>query len=93
MEYGSETLASLVRMFSRLPGIGSKTSQRLALHLLRSKDEDVQRLGNLILELKDKVGFCESCGGITEGAQCAICKDPGRNQEVICVYYISHFFS
>jgi recombination protein RecR len=85
MEYGSETLASLVRMFSRLPGIGSKTSQRLALHLLRSKDEDVQRLGNLILELKDKVGFCESCGGITEGAQCAICKDPGRNQEVICV--------
>ena len=85
MEYDSETLAGLVKLFSRLPGIGSKTSQRLTLHLLRSKTEDVEKLGNLILELKQKVGFCESCGSITEDTKCAICTDPGRNREIICV--------
>jgi recombination protein RecR len=85
MEYGSETLANLVRQFSRLPGIGLKTAQRLALHLLRSGDEEVERLGSLILELKHKVGFCGECGGITESPTCAICTDPARTGEIICV--------
>ena len=85
MDYGSETLASLVRYFSKMPGIGVKTAHRLALHLLRSDDGDVTRLGELILELKQKVGFCKSCGGITEAEECAICKDPSRNRDMICV--------
>ena len=85
MEYGSETLANLVRQFARLPGIGFKTAQRLALHLLRSSDEEVEKLGSLILELKHKVGFCSVCGGIAESATCAICTDPARSADVICV--------
>ncbi|UCH83837.1 MAG: recombination protein RecR [Candidatus Latescibacterota bacterium] len=85
MEYGSETLASLVKQFARMPGVGLKTAQRLALYLLRSKPEDVERLGTLVLELKDKVGFCQVCGSITEDEKCAICKDTSRNTETICV--------
>ena len=85
MKYGSETLASLVKLFARMPGIGSKTAQRLALHLLRSSDEEVAKLGQVILELKQKVGFCKACGSITESEKCAICTDPGRNREVLCV--------
>jgi recombination protein RecR len=85
MEYGSETLANLVRQFAKLPGIGLKTAQRLALHLLRSGDDEVEKLGSLILELKHKVGFCSVCGGITESATCAICTDPGRSAEIVCV--------
>ncbi|MEJ2720348.1 MAG: recombination mediator RecR [bacterium] len=85
MEYGSETLANLIKQLARMPGIGLKTAQRLALYLLRSKTEDVQRLGALITELKDKVGFCRVCGSITEDEKCAICKDPSRIPEIICV--------
>ena len=85
MEYGSETLASLIKLFARMPGIGSKTAQRLALHLLRSEEEQVARLGQVILELKQKVGFCKVCGSITESEKCAICTDPGRDREVLCV--------
>jgi len=85
MEYGSETLASLVRLLGKMPGVGSKTAQRLALHLLRSDDASVAKLGQTILELKQKVGFCKTCGSITEAEQCAICTDPGRDREILCV--------
>jgi recombination protein RecR len=85
MEYGSETLANLIKQFARMPGIGFKTAQRLALYLLRSKSDDVDRLGTLILQLKDKVRFCQACGSITEDVECAICKDATRNQRLICV--------
>jgi recombination protein RecR len=85
MEYGSETLASLVKLFARMPGIGRKTAQRLALHLLRAEAADVERLGSLILKLKETVRFCRSCRGITESEECAICKDLTRNRELICV--------
>jgi recombination protein RecR len=85
MEYGSKTLAALVKAFARMPGIGQKTAQRLALHLLRSQPEEVERLGGLIDDLKRKVRFCKSCGSITEDENCAICKEPSRNREIICV--------
>lgn len=85
MEYGSETLAGLIKQFARMPGIGLKSAQRLALHLLRSSDEEVDKLGALILELKSKVRFCGICGAITEEESCAICKDGSRNREIVCV--------
>lgn len=85
MEYGSETLASLVKQLARMPGIGVKTAQRLALHLLKSSDEDVERLGTSVLELKQKVRFCSTCGAITEDDTCAICKDPSRIRDIVCV--------
>jgi recombination protein RecR len=85
MDFGSETLASLIRAFSRLPGIGSKTAQRLALFLLRGRNDEAENLGRLLLTLKEKVRFCRSCGGITEAQECAICKDPSRDRGLICV--------
>ena len=85
MEYGSETLANLVKGLARMPGIGLKTAQRLALHLLRSSDEEVERLAALVLGLKEKVRFCGTCGAITEEETCAICKDESRNREIVCV--------
>ncbi len=85
MDYGSETLATLVKLFSRMPGIGRKSAQRLALHILKSDPRDAERLGKTILELQSKVGFCESCGSITEDPECAICKDVTRNREIVCV--------
>jgi len=85
VDYGSETLGALVKAFSRLPGIGAKTAQRLAMFVLRSPDEVGETLGHLLMALKVKVRFCDTCGSITETQLCAICTDPGRNPEQICV--------
>ena len=82
--YGSRTLANLIRRFAKMPGIGPTSAHRLALHLLKSDSDDVEALGSLILELKQRVRFCEICGGITEEPECAICKDMGRNRETVC---------
>jgi len=85
MDFGSETLASLVKAFSRLPGIGAKTAARLALFLLRGTNDEAETLGQLLLTLKEKVRFCRICGGITEDDECAICMDPGRDRGIICI--------
>lgn len=85
MDFGSETLTALVKSLSRLPGLGGKSALRLALHLLRPDNDDAARLSALLAELKQKVRFCAICGSITESEQCAICKDPARNRELICV--------
>jgi recombination protein RecR len=85
MDYGSETLAALVKAFSRLPGIGAKTAQRLSLFMLRSKHDEIETLGQLLLTLREKVRFCNTCGSITEAQECAICTDTRRNRELICV--------
>jgi recombination protein RecR len=83
--YGSETLAALVKAFSRLPGIGAKTAQRLTMFVLRSPDEVGETLGQLLMAIREKVRFCDTCGSITETQLCAICTDPGRDPELICV--------
>jgi recombination protein RecR len=85
MDLGSETLTALVKALSRLPGIGSKTALRLALHLLRPDNPDAGRISLLLAELKSKVRFCATCGAITEAERCAICTDPARAQDLICV--------
>lgn len=85
MDFGSETLSSLVKSLSRLPGLGSKSALRMALHLLRSDNQDAERISALLAELKQKVRFCSECGSITEAEQCAICKDPARTRDLICV--------
>lgn len=85
MDFGSETLTSLVKSLSRLPGLGSKSALRIALHLLRPDNPDAERISALLAELRQKVRFCADCGSITESDRCAICKDPARNREVVCV--------
>jgi recombination protein RecR len=68
-----------------LPGIGQRTAQRLAFHLLRADDEEARALAAAILEMKEKVGLCEICFNLAEGPRCRICEDPRRDATVICV--------
>ena len=75
----------LIDELGRLPGIGPKSAQRLAFHLLSADPHDVRRLVDAINEVKEKVRFCLVCGNIAEGEQCRICRDPRRDPSVLCV--------
>jgi recombination protein RecR len=82
---GPAPLARLVAELGRLPGIGQRTAQRLAFHILRAPDEEAESLALAIREVKEKVGLCERCFNLAEGPLCRICLDPNREQETICV--------
>ena len=82
---GPAPLARLVAELSRLPGIGQRTAQRLAFHLLRAPDEEAFALGDAIREVKEKVGLCEECFNLAEGPVCRICADANRDRASICV--------
>ena len=82
---GPAPLARLVVELSRLPGIGQRTAQRLAFHLLRAPDEEAAALAESIREVKEKVGLCERCFNLAEGPLCRICADSGRDRSTICV--------
>jgi recombination protein RecR len=75
----------LVSELAKLPGIGQRTAQRLAFHILRSEDADALALGDAIREVKEKVGLCELCFNLAEGPRCEICTDARRDQSLICV--------
>ena len=75
----------LIDELGRLPGVGPKSAQRIAFHLLQADPQDVQRLVQTLSEVKDKVAFCETCGNVAEGTQCRICADPRRDSSAICV--------
>jgi recombination protein RecR len=75
----------LIDEFGRLPGIGPKSAQRIAFHILQTETFDVSRLAELLTELRDKVHFCEICGNVAEQQTCSICRDPRRTPTLICV--------
>jgi recombination protein RecR len=75
----------LIDELGRLPGIGPKSAQRIAFHLLAADAEDARRLAEALTEVKLKVRFCEICGNVAESEQCRICQDPRRSVAVICV--------
>jgi recombination protein RecR len=75
----------LIDEFSRLPGIGPKSAQRIAFHILQTETFDTTRLSELLMDVKTKVRFCEVCGNVTEEATCSICRDPRRSPATICV--------
>ncbi|WP_336652807.1 MULTISPECIES: recombination mediator RecR [unclassified Leucobacter] len=75
----------LIDEFGRLPGIGPKSAQRIAFHILQTQNFDVSRLAELLTEVRAKVRFCEVCGNITEQERCSICRDPRRDHSLICV--------
>ena len=79
------SLTRLVDALMRLPGVGAKTAQRLAFHLLKAPREEAFKLAEAIIEVKEKIGICNLCCNIAEGERCAICIDPGRDPGVICV--------
>ena len=75
----------LVTELSKLPGIGGRTAQRLAFHLLQASEEDALGLADAIREVKERIGLCEVCFNLAEGPQCAICADARRDTDLICV--------
>ncbi|MFQ4148376.1 recombination mediator RecR [Arthrobacter sp. LAPM80] len=75
----------LIDELGRLPGIGPKSAQRLAFHILEADNEDMQRLVRAIVTVKERVKFCTVCGNVTEAELCNICRDPRRDPTVICV--------
>jgi recombination protein RecR len=78
-------LQRLVDELSRLPGIGGKSAQRIAFHLLSIQDVDARRLGQAILDLRDQVGHCRRCFNVTVSEECTICRDVRRDTSVVCV--------
>ena len=86
----AEPLARLIAECKRLPGIGQKSAQRIAFHLLRSPREDAARLAQAVLDIKDKLGLCEICNNISDGDQCLYCRDLHRDHTQICVVEEPH---
>lgn len=85
MQYSSALLEAVITELTRLPGLGRKSAQRIAFHLLRSPENDAKRLAQAIVDLKAKVEDCRICGNVTETQPCAICADSRRDNTVICV--------
>lgn len=81
----AKPLEVLIDELGRLPGVGPKSAQRIAFHLLKVDRVDAQRLADAVVALKDKVAFCEICFNVSEGSTCVICTDPRRDQHVLCV--------
>jgi recombination protein RecR len=86
----AEPLARLIQEFKRLPGIGQKSAQRLAFHVLRSQREEAERLAQALVDVKDKLGICAVCNNISDGELCNYCRDPHRDHSMICVVEEPH---
>ena len=80
-----DTIEKLIEEFSRFPGIGRKTAQRMTFNVLKSSTEEASTLAKAIIDMKSKIKFCNICHGITEENPCLICKDVKRDPSLICV--------
>lgn len=85
MKYATDTLEKLIEAFSRLPGIGEKSAERIALYLLQEKRQAAEDLANVILALKDRIRPCSLCYNLAEANLCNICQDTKRDRGTICV--------
>lgn len=85
MQYSSALLEALIAELTRLPGLGRKSAQRIAFHMLRTPEADAKRLAQSILDLKARVEDCRICGNVTETQPCAICADTRRDASILCV--------
>jgi recombination protein RecR len=81
----SPAVENLVAQLTRLPGVGTRTAQRLAFHLLRAPKDEAGALAEAIAEVKERVRFCRECGNLTEEEVCGICRDERRDRTMICV--------
>lgn len=86
----AEPLARLINECKRLPGIGQKSAQRIAFHLLRSPREDAERLAQALLDIKDKLTICVECNNISDGELCIYCRDPHRDHSLLCIVEEPH---
>ena len=80
-----DSIIRLIDRFSRFPGIGKKTAQRMAFHILKDSKKNAQSLADAVQDVKSSISGCSICGGITEDDPCIICSDPKRNKSLICV--------
>lgn len=78
-------LQRLIDELSRLPGVGRKSAQRMAFHLLAVEEEDARRLAQAVIDLREQLGTCPRCFNVTSGEECSICLDPKRESGVLCV--------
>ncbi len=78
-------IQDLIDELARLPGIGPKSAQRLAFHIVKQPPDEAKRLAEALLAAKEKISFCAECGNVAEGERCRICRDPGRDATVLCV--------
>jgi recombination protein RecR len=85
MTYYPASILNLIKNISRLPGIGEKTAERLALHLLRIPRKEAEALAQSIVNIKDKVRRCDQCYGLSDEELCKICSDPARDASLLCV--------
>jgi recombination protein RecR len=85
MQFFAEPLAKLIDELRRLPGIGAKTGQRLAFHILSMPQGDVKRLAEALMDARERIRSCSVCGNWTDGETCIVCSDPGRDRSCICV--------
>lgn len=86
----AEPLARLINEFKRLPGIGQKSAQRIAFHVLRTSRDNAQLLAQAILDVKDKLGICRVCNNISDGDECQYCRDETRDVRILCVVEEPH---
>jgi recombination protein RecR len=86
----AEPLARLITEFKRLPGIGQKSAQRMAFHVLRAQRDDAEHLAQAILDVKDKLGLCRVCNNISDSELCQYCSDTNRDGRVVCVVEEPH---
>lgn len=85
MEHYSEPISRLIEQFARLPGVGRKTAQRFAFHIINMKAEDVRGLAQAMLDVKEQLTYCTVCCNISDREICPICSSPVRTEEIICV--------
>jgi recombination protein RecR len=78
-------IQDLIDELSRLPGVGPKSAQRLAFHLVKAEPGEAKRLAEVIVSAKERIYFCRECGNVAEGELCRICRDEGRDRTVLCV--------
>jgi recombination protein RecR len=80
-----EPITTLTEALCRLPGIGPRSAERLALHLVQTEADDVRRLAQTLVQAREKIRMCSICGGLTEADPCAICQDSRRDASLLCV--------
>jgi len=85
MSYYPASIQNLIKNIAKLPGIGEKTAERLALHILRAPRREAEELAQSLLNIKDKVQFCSKCFALSDSELCSLCCDPARDPSVLCV--------
>ena len=85
MSSHAKPLVRLLEALEKLPGIGPRSAERIAFHLLRGSKETARELAQSVVEIKERLGFCEVCFNLSETARCPVCQDPARDPSVLCI--------